>query len=106
MRCNHDAEWDELIHIAEMAYNIFPHSARGESLFFLMYRKDAYLPTLHHILQPQMTYKEDEKCRIHLNAMREMYMMAVLNLKMSQHQYTPSTGNPQNTDLKVGDISL
>ena len=84
MRCNHDAEWDELIHIARMAYNIFPHSASGESLFFLMYRRDAYLPTLHQLLQPKMQYMGDDKCRIHLDAMQDIYMMAVLSLKMFQ----------------------
>ena len=45
MRGNHDAEWDELIHITKMAYTIFPHSAAGESLFFLTYRRNTYLPT-------------------------------------------------------------
>ena len=52
MRCNHDVEWDELVLIAKMAYNIFPHSAAGGSLFILMYGRDAYLPNLHRLLQP------------------------------------------------------
>ena len=38
--------------------------------------------------------------------MREIYMMAVLNLKMSWDWYPPLTGSPQNTDLKVGDLVL
>ena len=79
MRCNHDAEWDELVHKAKMAYNIFPHSTTGESPFFLMYGRDAYLSTLHQLLQPKMRYMGDNECRIHLDAMREIYMMAVLN---------------------------
>ena len=54
MRYNPDAEWDELIHIAKMAYNIFPHSTSGESLFLLMYGRDTYVPTLHQLLQPKM----------------------------------------------------
>ena len=78
MGCNYNAEWDELIHIAKMAYNIFPHSAAGESLFFLMYERDAYLPTLHQLLQPKMQHMADGKCRIHFDSMQEMYMMAVL----------------------------
>ena len=77
-------EWDELVHIAKMAYNIFPHSAAGESLFFLMYGRDAYLPTLHHLLQPKMQYTGDYKYRIHLDSMQEIYMMAVLHFKMFQ----------------------
>ena len=67
-----------------MAYNIFPHPAVGKNPFFLMYRRDAYLLTLHQLLQPKMQYMANDKCRIHLNAMPEIYMMAVLNLKMSQ----------------------
>ena len=71
-----------------------------------MYRKDNYLPTLHHLLQPKMWYMGDDKCRIHLDAMHGIYMMAVLNLKMPQDWYPPPTGNPCNTDLKVEDLVL
>ena len=76
-------KWDEVAHIAKMAYNIFPHSATGESVFFLMYGSDTYLLILHNLLQPKIRYMGDSKCRIHLHAMREIYMMAILNLKMS-----------------------
>ena len=48
----------------------------------------------------------DDECRIHLNVMREIYMMAVLNFKMSWDHYPPLTGNPQTADLKVGDLIL
>ena len=37
MRCNYKTDWDHLAHIALMTYNIFPHTATGESPFFLMY---------------------------------------------------------------------
>ena len=48
----------------------------------------------------------DYKCRIHLDAVPEIYMMGVLNLKMSLDQYPLPTGNPCNTDLKIGDVIL
>ena len=37
LRCNHETDWDQLAHIAVMAYNIFAHTATGESAFFLIY---------------------------------------------------------------------
>ena len=89
-----------------MAYNILPHSATEESLFFLIYGRDIYLPTLHQFLQPKMRYMGDDKCRIHLDAMQKIYMMVVLNLKIFQDLHPPPTGNPQNTDLTVGDLIL
>ena len=33
-------------------------------------------------------------------------MIAVLNLKMSHDQYPPPTGNPGNTDIKIGHLIL
>ena len=38
--------------------------------------------------------------------MREVYMLAMLNLSMSDDRYPPLTGNPCNNDLKVGDLVL
>ena len=53
IRCYYEADWDQLAHITVMAYNIFPHTAKGENPFFLMYGHDVYLPTLHNLLQQQ-----------------------------------------------------
>ena len=87
-----------------MAYNILPHTARGESPFFLMYRHDAYLPTLHNLLQPKLCYVGDNECKIHLDEMREVYMLVILNLKMSSNRYPPPMGNPHKEGLKIGDL--
>ena len=72
---------------------MYPHIAVEESLFFLMYGRDAYLPTLHRLLQPKMRYMGDNECRIHFDAMREIYMMTIMNLKMSHNRYPPLTIN-------------
>ena len=42
----------------------------------------------------------DDECKIHQDAMREVNMLAVLNLKMSHDRYPPPTGNPHNDELK------
>ena len=38
MSCNYETDWNCLVHIAVMAYSIFPHTATGESPFFVIYR--------------------------------------------------------------------
>ena len=48
----------------------------------------------------------DDECKIHLDAMRGVYMLAVLNLKMSHDRYPSPIGNPYNDKLKIGDLVL
>ena len=99
-------KWDATMKQIRKAYNMFPHTATGESPFFLMYGRDAYLPTLHNLLQPKIWYMGNDECKIHLDAIREVYMLAVLKLKMSCNRYPPPTGNPCNEEIKIGDLVL
>ena len=48
-----------------------------------------------------MLYSDGE-CKIHMDTIREVYMLAVLNLKMSHDRYPPPAGNPQNDELEIG----
>ena len=77
-----------MAHIAAMTYNTFPHSSSEEAPFYLMFRWDADMPTLFKLLLPKIRYMGDEKCKIHLDAMREIYMM-VLNLKTARDKCPP-----------------
>ena len=45
----------------------------------------------------------DDECN---DTMREVYMLAVLNLKMSHDRYPPPMGNPCNDKLKIGHLVL
>ena len=99
MRCNNKTDWDQLAHLVVMAYNVFPHTATGESPFFLINGWDAYIPTLHNFLQPNISYMGNDECKIHLDAMREVYTLVVLNLKMSHDRYAPPMGNSHNEEL-------
>ena len=42
------------------------------------------MPTLFMLLLPKLGYMGDEGCKIQLGAMREIYIMAVLNLKTAR----------------------
>ena len=57
-----------------MAYNVFPHSSSEEAPFYLMFGWDVYIPTLSKILLPKIRHMGDEKCRMHLDAIREIYI--------------------------------
>ena len=48
----------------------------------------------------------DDECKIHLDAMKEVYILVVLNLKMSCDRYPLPMGNPHNDELKIGDLLL
>ena len=48
----------------------------------------------------------DNECKIHLDAKREVYMLVLLNLKMSNNRYPPPTGNHHNEELLIADLVL
>ena len=81
--CNHQIGLDKTVYIATMAYNVFPHTSAEESPFYMVFGCDTFMPTLFKLLLPKLGYMSDEKCRIHLDAMQEIYMMVLLNLKMA-----------------------
>ena len=48
----------------------------------------------------------DDECKINLDAMREVYITVVLNLRMSCDRCPSPTGIPHNDELKTGDLVL
>ena len=48
----------------------------------------------------------NDECKIQLDAMREVYILVVLNLKVLRDRYLPPMGNPHNEELKLGDLVL
>ena len=64
------------------------------------------MPTLFESLLPKIRCMGDEKCRIHLDAMRKVYMMTVLNLKTASDNCPPPINDPNKTDLTVEDMVL
>ena len=73
-----------------MTYNVFPHSSAGEAPFYLMLGCNTFMPILFKLLLPKLRYMGDEKCSVYLDAIWEIYMIAVLNLKMAKDKPCPS----------------
>ena len=104
--CNHYTDWDNIANIAAIAYNVFLHSSSGEAPFYLIFGWDAYMPTYFKILLTKIRYLGDKKCRIHLAAMTEIYMMTVLNLKIARDKCSHLINDPNKMDCKVADMVL
>ena len=58
--CNHQVDRNGRVHIATMAYNVFPHSSSGESPFYPMFGCDPFMMTLFKLLLPKLSYMGEE----------------------------------------------
>ena len=74
-------EWDELLPYASAEFNWFPSEHSQESLYFLYFGYDPYLPHLAAFLQPKLRYLGSDKGMICLDKLRWTYMLAALNTK-------------------------
>ena len=54
-----------------------------------MFSQDAYIITLFKLLMPKIRYMGNENCHIHLDAMREIYMITVFNLETARDKDHP-----------------
>ena len=89
-----------------MAYNVLLHSSARKAAFFFMFGCDAFMPTLLKLLLPKLRCIGAEGCKIQLDAIREIYMMAVLNLKTARGKDLPLIQDPDKAEFKVGAMTL
>ena len=62
------------------------------------------MSTLFKLLLLKIRYMEEEKYIIHLDAMRDTYVMTVINLKTARDNFPPHTKDLHDADVKVGDM--
>ena len=86
-------EWDDLVPLACAAYNFIPNEHSKESPFFLMFGRDPVLP-LNTLLEPKIRYMGNDINVLSLEAMKNLYEIAVTNLKLAQEK-----GDPQEQPL-------
>ena len=75
-------EWDVLVPLAYAAYNFIPNEHSKESPFFLMFGRDPVLP-LNTLLGPKMGCLGNDMNILLLQAIKNMFEIAVTNLKMA-----------------------
>ena len=99
-------EWDIYLQQLLFAYRVKPQDSTGDSPFYLLYGRDARLPTETAISQPRSPYQEDlENYHVSLaTSLTEAWSNAKQHLKRAQQeqkkQYNKRT---REAKLKVGD---
>ena len=75
-------EWDVLVPLACAAYNFMPNKHSKESPFFLMFGRDPVLH-LNTLLGSKMRYLGNDMNIFLLEAMKNMFEIAAINLKIA-----------------------
>ena len=79
--------------LACAAYNFIPNEHSKESPFFLMFGRDPVLP-LNTLLEPKIRYLGNDINVLSLEAMKNMFEIAVTNLKLAWER-----GDPKENSL-------
>ena len=101
-----DVEWDQHLQQFLFAYRLKPHESTQKSPYFLLYGRDAKIPTETALSSPILPMKVDlEDYRTQLvNGLTEAWEIAKSNIKKSQQkqklQYDKET---HDVKFKVGD---
>ena len=74
--------WHKVVHIPCATYNFVPNECSKESAFFLLLQCDTYaLPV--HLLNLNLTHMGNEKSLLALDALRDIYALAIHNIKLA-----------------------
>ena len=94
---------DDVIPLACATYNFLLNEHSKESLFFLMFGRDAILP-LNKLLQPQVRYLGNNENILSMQALKNIYEVVAQNLKIARANI--DNVSPIPTKLKEGDLVL
>ena len=99
-------DWDRLLELLLFAYRTTPHSSTGETLFFLLYGRDAKLPTAFNFYSPHpktpVIYSEYGKTLFkELKVIRDIAREYIQHAQSSQKRQYDKASRP--VSIKIGD---
>ena len=97
-------DWDKLLGPVLLAYRTTPHSSTGEAPFYLVYGRDANLPTdfkTPAVKYPIVATDYGKELSLELKRARQA---AKVNIQKDQKKYYDQ--NCKNCELKVGDLVM
>ena len=103
--CGNAAEWDEVVPLAEAAYNFFPCQTSKESPFVLMFGRDPITP-FAQLLEPAPRYWGDCGGQLKMDLLRKLYLLTAENVKRAREGRDPSDSTMQRNKFKVNDLVL
>ena len=105
--CQDDKQgWDQVLGQILMAYRCCPHTATGESPFFLVYNRDPVLP-IHKLIKPTIPYRGNFDIGYKIEQSKIALSTAAKNLEKKRAlQKKPYENRPSEHSFKVGDLVL
>ena len=102
-------DWDELLGPVLLAYRTTPHSSTGEALFYLVYGRDAHLPTVLDFKTPTVRYpivatEFGKELSLELKRARQVAKANIQRAQKDQKKYYDQ--NCKNCELKIGDLVM
>ena len=93
-----------MVPLACAAYNFIPNKHSNESPFFLKFGRDPVL-SLNTLLEPKMRYQGNDMNNLLLEAMKNMFEIAAMNLKLARER-RDLENDPKPSKLQPSDTVL
>ena len=81
-----DIEWDDLIPLADSAYNFFPCQSSKESPFVLMFGRDPITP-IAKLLEPRLKFYGEKGISLRMDTLRKLYTVAAENIRRAREKH-------------------
>ena len=98
-------EWDDFTDLATAAHNFIPNVTLKESPFFLMFRRDPYMP-LNKLLSQAIRYLGTDEGIPNLEALQNLLQMTTTQIEYAATKRNQSFKPVKPHDFKVGDLVL